>query len=161
MAAGAVLLPGLHLLGPKLTFITYVPRSWWLSFGGGISVTYVFLHLLPELSEGSDVLRNQLGESALAGQAVWAIALVGLAGFYGIESEARRSRGENTGERSTPPLVYAVSIISYGVYNALIGYLLHDQAERGVGNSSITKKDTSVPVAGPARQADLSFALST
>ena len=41
-----------HLFSSKLRFLDVTPRSIWLSIAGGISVAYVFVHLLPELAEG-------------------------------------------------------------------------------------------------------------
>ena len=39
-----------HLFSYKLLFLQGIPRSPWLSMAGGISVAYVFLHILPELN---------------------------------------------------------------------------------------------------------------
>ncbi|KKB37077.1 hypothetical protein [Bacillus thermotolerans] len=41
----------IHWLSKYMTFLENVPRSRLLSVAGGISVAYVFLHLLPELSQ--------------------------------------------------------------------------------------------------------------
>ena len=46
----AVLFAGIHMVGPKLRFLAGTPRGIWLSIGGGVSVAYVFVHLLPELA---------------------------------------------------------------------------------------------------------------
>ena len=40
-----------HLFAAHLRFLRGVPRSRWLSIAGGVSVAYVFVHLLPELAE--------------------------------------------------------------------------------------------------------------
>ena len=45
-----------HLGAGKLRFLDSVPRSRWLSFASGISVAYVFAHLLPEVAEGQHAL---------------------------------------------------------------------------------------------------------
>lgn len=42
----------MHVLTPTLRFLEGTPRSVWLSLAGGVSVAYVFVHLLPELAEG-------------------------------------------------------------------------------------------------------------
>jgi len=47
----AVLLAIVHLWAKNLRFLHVVPRSRWLSFGSGVSVAYVFIHVLPELGE--------------------------------------------------------------------------------------------------------------
>ena len=50
-----------HLLAGKLRFLDGTPRSVWLSVAGGVSVAYVFVHLLPEVSEVQEVLADALG----------------------------------------------------------------------------------------------------
>ncbi len=46
-------LAAVHLFAQRMRFIALVPRSRWLSAAGGVSVAYVFVHVLPELAEGS------------------------------------------------------------------------------------------------------------
>ena len=41
-----------HLFSNRICFLDGTPRSIWLSIARGISVAYVFVHLLPKLSEG-------------------------------------------------------------------------------------------------------------
>ena len=48
--AAACLLAIVHLLAGRLSFMSWIPRSRWLSAAGGVSVAYVFAHLLPELA---------------------------------------------------------------------------------------------------------------
>ncbi len=128
---GAAVLATMHVVGAKLRFIAYVPRSGWLSFAGGTSVAYVFLHLLPELARGARAVSEDAAALPLSDDAVWLIALAGLAGFYGLEVAARQSRGRVRGPEAGSTTVFWFSIASYAVYNALIGYLLHDQVQAG------------------------------
>ena len=123
----------IHLFAGKLRFLGVIPRSRWLSFASGISVAYVFVHLLPELAEGQRTLEDAgvteaVGEAVVAIEAhVWVVALVGLAVFYGLERAAKASREEQeaeTGDDETEPAVFWLHMGSYGLYNVLIGYLL-------------------------------------
>ena len=41
-----------HVVTPALRFLEGTPRSVWLSVAGGVSVAYVFVHLMPELAAG-------------------------------------------------------------------------------------------------------------
>ena len=41
----------IHVVGGQLSFLRVTPRSVWLSAERGVSVDYVFVHLLPELAE--------------------------------------------------------------------------------------------------------------
>ena len=117
-----------HLFAGKLRFLDGIPRSRWLSAAGGASVAYVFLHLLPELGEGHEVLGEVLG---FVEQRAYAVALLGLAVFYGLERAALSSRRDDPDDpddgdafESTEPGVFWLHVGSFGVYNLIVGYLL-------------------------------------
>ena len=123
----AVVFAIVHLFAAKLRFLAVVPRSRWLSAASGISVAYVFVHLLPELAEGQEaVAEAPAGPLPFLERHVYLVALVGLAIFYGLELAARQSRREQRehGEDETSAEVFWLHVASYGTYNALIGYLL-------------------------------------
>ena len=129
-----------HLFSGRLRFLDGTPRSIWLSVAGGISVAYVFVHLLPELAEGQETVAEALegGEGlAFLESHVYLVALVGLAVFYGLDRLAitsRRSKREAGKEDSTSPGVFWLHIFSFAVYNFLIGYLLLHRIDTGPGN---------------------------
>ncbi|MDP9071468.1 MAG: hypothetical protein M3N68_09345, partial [Actinomycetota bacterium] len=131
-ALGAALaLTVVHLGAGKLRFLEGVPRSRWLSLAGGISVSYVFVHLLPELQEGQAAV-DESGRLPWLERHVWLLALGGLAVFYGLEHLAlssRRRRQEEAGEDATGPGAFWISTGAFGLYNALIGYLLLHREE--------------------------------
>lgn len=131
LAAGLALV---HVGAGKLRFLAVIPRSRWLSFASGISVAYVFAHLLPEVAAGQRALAETgLGEAVVAEGHVWLLALVGLVAFYGLERAAKASREEgDEAEDRTEPGVFWLHMGSYGLYNVLIGYLL-TQGEAGSG----------------------------
>lgn len=120
-----------HLFAGKLRFLDGIPRSSWLSFAGGIAVTYVFLHLLPEINETQKSLTEGV-ETELLIHNVYLIALIGLILFYGLEryvKKTQKARGtkpkeKEEGKTSTGMNVFWLHISSFAVYNALIGYLL-------------------------------------
>jgi zinc transporter ZupT len=131
--AAAVALALVHLFAGKLRSLEGIPRSVWLSTAGGVSVAYVFLHLLPELAEGQEQLRESVGGVlGFAERHVYIMALLGLAVFYGLDRlalESRRDRGERV-EGRTPAGVFWIHVVSFSIYNALIGYLLlHRQGD--------------------------------
>lgn len=134
LAAGLVCI---HLFASQLRFLNTVPRSRWLSIAGGVSVAYVFIHILPELSEGQEEFK-QIGETGIIRYLehhVYLLALAGLAIFYGLERMAKLSRERNLkagrGD-STSAGVFWLHIASFAVYNALIGYLLLHREEQTV-----------------------------
>lgn len=134
----AILLGLVHVITPSLRFLAGRPRSIWLSIAGGVSVAYVFVHLLPELAAGQEHVRRVLGGGpAFAERHVYLIALLGLAVFYGLDRLAKESRArregapvrtgrgpESAAEAATSPMVFRIHMGSFAVYNALVGYLL-------------------------------------
>lgn len=120
-----------HLFSGKLRFLEGTPRSIWLSIAGGVSVAYVFVHLLPELSRAQESLEG-VGPRGLENH-VYLVALVGLLAFYGLEKVAIQSRAvtrgpEGVGEQDTagemPRQVFWLHLGSFGIYNGLVGYLM-------------------------------------
>jgi zinc transporter ZupT len=133
IAAGLAVI---HLLARNLLFLQVVPRSRWLSFGSGVSVAYVFIHILPELNEQQESIQETLSTQILfLENHVYLIALVGVSVFYGLERLAKESRQHNqaTGEGDvTESHVFWIHIASFAVYNALIGYLLLHRETSGL-----------------------------
>jgi hypothetical protein len=117
-----------HLFSGKLRFLEGTPRSIWLSIAGGVSVAYVFVHLLPELGEGQMVIVEAVGEAvAILENHVYLLALIGLVTFYGLERAATSSRKrqrEAAKKDCTSGGIFWLNISSFAVYNILIGYLL-------------------------------------
>jgi hypothetical protein len=113
-----------------------VPRSAWLSFAGGVSVAYVFMHLLPELAEHQETFRRTAeqegGPLERIEQHTYLIALAGLAAFYGLDRFARSSALDEARagrERKPTRGTFWVHLGSFAVYNVLIGYLLLHREE--------------------------------
>ena len=143
LVSTAVLM-ALHLLAPRIRRLPFVPESVTASFAGGIAVSYVFLHLLPEVARGNDHLRELFGEegepSPLLELGIFIVALVGFLLFYSLERFAERSRAatapdaghRDTGSRSEHMPVagsgsrrmFWIHLSSFLVYNGLIAYSL-------------------------------------
>lgn len=116
-----------HLFIDRMKFLAATPRSRWLSVAGGVSVAYVFLHLLPELSAGQRTLAQSFGAVRFAERHVYLIAMAGLVLFYGLERLASGSSDPDRDQRRekiTSPGVFALHIASFAAYNMLVGYLL-------------------------------------
>lgn len=117
----SLFLAAVHVFAGKLRFLSTGPRSVWLSGAGGTSVAYVFVHLLPELARGQEALAEASGGVLRFLEAhVWLIALLGLAVFYGLEIAARKTDGSEGSARG----VFWLHVALFGLYNAIIGYLL-------------------------------------
>ena len=131
VAVGFVLslaLAALHLFARRVRF-REIPRSRLLSAAGGVAVAYIFVRLLPELGAATEHVAGLLPIDHV----VYLLALTGLALFYGVERAAKNSKARHhaaTGEPRASSAATWLSFVSYGTYNALIGYaLVRDQDE--------------------------------
>ncbi|WP_135822483.1 hypothetical protein [Halostella litorea] len=136
-AALALGLAVIHAAAKHLQLSAVVPRSGWLSLGGGVSVAYVFVHVLPELGAGQAAIEatDHPVVDAFAHHA-YLIALAGFVLFYGLERYARTASDAADGRPDDDPAagtVLWVQLLSYGLLNATIGYLLVGYARQGEG----------------------------
>ena len=132
----AVLLASVHIFAGRLWFLGAVPRSRWLSAAGGVSVAYVFVHILPDLAGEQQTLQEAAGESfSFLEYHVYLVALAGLGVFYGLERAVKASR-RRTGVKGWPGAtdtgIFWLHISSFSLYNALIGYLLLHREQPGL-----------------------------
>ncbi len=123
----------IHLFAGKLRFLDVIPRSRWLSFAGGTSVAYVFIHLLPELARAQEEIGDELGAIVAAAEHhVYGLALLGLVVFYGLERLADESREQSRqahGDDTTGEGVFWLHMTSFAIYNFLIGYVLGERGD--------------------------------
>jgi hypothetical protein len=131
----AVALAAVHLVAAKLRFLKGTPRSIWLSGAGGVSVAYVFVHVLPELASAQEHFEHAGGEWLTSIELhSWLLALSGLTIFYGLErhvkSHRRGIRGGRSGS-SLPAGVFWIHTGSFALYNVLFGYLLLHREDSG------------------------------
>lgn len=131
----------IHLFTRRILAYEDRPRDSWLSFAGGSSVAYVFLHILPELNAAHDVVREQWDKLPFEGYFVYAIGLCGIVLFYGLERIVKADQREPNADpglaartlhqasvrvksKNVSPGVFWIHIASFAIYNSLIGYLL-------------------------------------
>jgi zinc transporter ZupT len=122
-----------HVVGKNIRFLHVTPRSIWLSFAGGVSLSYVFVHLLPELGARQRETSEHLdaGREGPAGVILYVAALAGLIAFHALEHLVRNNRRKAA--RGASGSLFWVHLASYAVYSVLIGYLLVHQQERELG----------------------------
>lgn len=116
----ALILSSVYLLGHKLRATSHHRR--WVSVAGGVSVAWVFVDLLPEISENQAKFSTgpHRGMALFPEQAVYLAAMLGFMIFYAFEYIVVAS--EETGE---PSRVYsACRIVAFSTYSGLIAYLL-------------------------------------
>jgi hypothetical protein len=103
-----------------------------LSAGAGVSVAYVFLRALPEMSEAQDVFTRVTRERGLPfpEHRVYTAALLGFLLFYGFENMVARSsaHGRSQGEPAAG-FTYKLQLGGFAAYCGLVGYLMvHQQS---------------------------------
>ncbi len=129
------MLASIHIFAGKAKTLKRTPRSRWLSLGSGVSVAYVFVHVLPDLSAAQKDFQDQVKILTVIEHHVYFLALLGMLVFYGLERAAKMSRQQSLekGEGdATQPGVFWLHMASFSVYNALIGYLLVHREEPGL-----------------------------
>lgn len=131
LIAAACVLAAVHAFSPRLNFLDTTPRSRWLSFGAGVSLAYVFVHILPELAARQAEVFQSETRLWRAETELFAVALAGLIAFYSLERFARRKAGRRGAEGDDASAgVFWIHIGSFALYNALAGYIL-TQRESG------------------------------
>lgn len=110
-------------------------RRRWVSGAAGVSVAYVFVDVLPELSSLNRVLVGAGGgEAALfAEQRIYVLVLVAFVVMYGLQHFVvkARVRGPSDADRERIEPAYLLQLAGFAIYAALIGYLLVGRAEDG------------------------------
>ncbi len=129
---GVSLLAAIHLFGYHFDQIfDRVLRLRWLSFAAGVSLSYVFLHLIPELEQQRiEVSEHFENFFTLHSELVYMIALTGATAFFGLHRKTNDD--ERRAERAVNRVfdfTFWISIGSFAVYNALITHSIHKRAE--------------------------------
>lgn len=131
----ALILAGMHVFAKNMRFIQIIPRSRFLSLGGGVSVGYVFIHILPELNEHQELIEHNGILLTYLEHHAYLLAMLGLVTFYALERIAKKSQKENqqdTGKSQPKREIFWLHISSFSFYNGLIGYLLVHRDTEGL-----------------------------
>ncbi|SFK85699.1 hypothetical protein SAMN04487950_1464 [Halogranum rubrum] len=120
-----------HLYAGSISPTDIVSARRWLSFTGGVSAAYVFVHLLPELHAGQETLADFGPVESFLDHHAYLLALAGFVVFYGLENLAQRSQRSESDEGRD---IFWLHIASFTVYNGLIGYLLVHRLSEGFWN---------------------------
>lgn len=135
-----IILAIVHIYVGKLYWLhQIIPKKHWLSLGGGVSIAYVFLEIMPELTQAQrEIEKTQLNSILFLENHVYILALLGLALFYGLELLALRSRRQNREvkqEDVTSLHIFWLHIGAFALYNFLIGELFSHAEQQGLVNS--------------------------
>ena len=141
--AVAVALATVHLFGGRLHGLGRMPRSRWLSLSGGVSVAYVFVHVLPEISRAARNVGAEPFGLGFLERHVYLVALAGFVTYYGVERAAKRGtpgdagerpaqHGGESGEDADGTRVFWMHVVAFALYNVLVGYLLLHREQPGL-----------------------------
>lgn len=126
----AIGLAAIHAFVATVKLPSAISMFRWISFAGGVSIGYVFLEILPELSHA----QHEIGELELPIVAylenhVYILALLGLVVFYGLDILALHSRKQNKANQDadhTEDNVFWIHIGGFAALNIILGYLMQD-----------------------------------
>ena len=106
----------------------------WITASAGASVAYVWLHILPELSEAQNTF-TRLTQGARLPMPEFRIYMSGLLGFvvfFGLERMTWFSRTKpRSSEVRRDDFVYRLNLAGFMAYTTLVSYLMVRNAEHG------------------------------
>jgi len=127
----------LHVWSPYVHPGSYIDSRYWLPFADGISITYIFLQLLPEITHLADeelhldepyVLRfgGALEPlSAWGEQNPFLPLLLGFTFFYGLERGFERPDDHHgSSDGAGRPVHFWVHMVGLSLYKVLLAYLM-------------------------------------
>lgn len=121
-----LILATVHFISTKIHTHNRAWHRWLLSAAGGTSVAYVFVKLLPELSEGQKVITKTFnGFFPYFEKHVYVLALLGVIFYYGME-QWRHKKNE------MGRLAFWSNLLAAAFMNFLIGDAIADQSDREV-----------------------------
>lgn len=129
IALGFVLI---HFFSKYLSF-RIVPLRQFVSFTAGVGISYVFIHLLPQLEHAQTLLNIEMNWTTAnwLHYIVYLNALFGVVIFYALDRMIIKAW--EVEEKTNPNIIesnlFWAHIGFFALYNAMIGYLLTTQSE--------------------------------
>jgi hypothetical protein len=110
----------IHLFAHKLRQLTSVSNSRFLSTGSGVAIAYVFLDILPKLSENDAIVRSATWKVfPYVEKHVYIMALCGFLLFFLVDRSEKLVKQKST--------FFYLSLASYALFNFFIGYAIVDK----------------------------------
>jgi hypothetical protein len=107
-----------HLFAPVAGRLSWASQGRFLSFGGGVAISYVFIDLLPKLGTSNSLVQRLLyGLFPYVERHVFIMALLGFLLFFSLD-RIPSSNGRDG--------KLWLSIVSYTLFNFLVGYAVVD-----------------------------------
>ncbi|MBP1970614.1 zinc transporter ZupT [Virgibacillus natechei] len=116
-----------QLLANKIISSSTIGRFKWLSFSGGVAVSYVFVYILPSMHREQEGLSQ---DAALTMESeLYVLGLFGLLIFYGVHKAADRASRQY--EHGEGPFFW-IQMVFFSIYNMLISYIVFASDIEGV-----------------------------
>ncbi len=135
--AATVLFSLAFIIGGRLYRPGHSRRRGIMSFSGGAAVSYIFIHLSPELEHARDVFLEETAHLDLpfAWYIIHLATMLSFVFFYGLEqfvmSTKRKKASFESSEGEDRHMVFWVHVAVFGAYAWLVSYLLVDSLETG------------------------------
>ncbi len=125
------------IIGGRLHRPGDIRRRSLMSFSGGAAVSYIFIHLSPELEHARDVFLEETAhlDIPFASYIIYLATMLSFVFFYGIEqfvmSEKKKKEISESSDGEESTRVFWVHVGVFGAYAWLVSYLLVDSLETG------------------------------
>ncbi|MEX0685085.1 MAG: hypothetical protein WD267_09475 [Balneolales bacterium] len=130
-----VLLACVHVFANKITLLHTLSKSKWISLAGGISIAFVFVHILPEIHNMQITVKEKEEVSIFIERYLYIVALAGVMIFYGLERMMIHFRTNITSGKikSVEDSIFWWHICIFATFNLLIGYYIHHEEKSEIG----------------------------
>jgi hypothetical protein len=131
-----LILASVFLFGKWLRLRSERRSRHWITASAGASVAYVWLHIIPELSEAQGTFTRITHDMRLPLPEfrIYLSALFGFVLFYGLEQMSWRGvdlARQGTGQSGPKDLIYKVRLGGFVAYGGLVSYLMVRDSNRG------------------------------
>src|SRR5271155_452441 len=104
-------------------------RAWLLSLGGGVSIAYVFVHMMPEMASAREAYASSATVPVpFRGIFVYFVSMIGFMVYYGLDR--LRSRVRTRKAQAGDDLDYRIHVGGFAVYVWMIAYILVNRLDK-------------------------------
>lgn len=118
----------IHLLANELIPADRIKRLRWLSFSGGLAVSYVFVYVLPSMHREQQQLEDYASTLTMESE-LYFIGLLGLLLFYGIEKSVSYANEKGLAKKNA---FFWLQVGFFTFYNMLIAYTVMATNVQGI-----------------------------
>lgn len=117
-----------QLFSNKIIASSKLGHNRWMSFSGGIAVSYVFVYVLPSLHKYQEEYGDKAGELTMETE-LYFVGLIGVIVFFSIHRLAMKAEKTHpSGEGS----FFWIQILFFALYNMMIAFIVFGSDIEGV-----------------------------